>query len=82
MHERATEPVRIPELTAEQREQMLRSVAAVTAGLRQVAEAFVPVVAAAAQQFTQIAKALQDAGYLDEEYKPIQAADRPAQRRR
>ncbi|MDX2552590.1 MULTISPECIES: hypothetical protein [Streptomyces] len=67
-----------PQLTDEQREQLLRSVAAVSAALQELVEACLPAVQAAAQQFAQITQALQAAGYLDEDGKPAKPADRPA----
>ncbi|MBP5883153.1 hypothetical protein QBA57_28695 [Streptomyces scabiei] len=67
-----------PQLTDEQREQLLRSVAAVSAALQELVEACLPAVQAAAQQFAQITQALQAAGYLDEDGKPVKRPDRPA----
>ncbi|KFG08121.1 hypothetical protein [Streptomyces scabiei] len=67
-----------PQLTDEQREQLLRSVANVSAALRELVEACLPAVQAAAQQFAQITQALQAAGYLDEDGKPVKRPDRPA----
>jgi hypothetical protein len=66
------------QLTDEQRKQLLNSVANVTAALRAFAEALVPAVQAMGQEFTQLVNALQAAGYLDEDGKPIEHPDRPA----
>ena len=67
-----------PQLTDEQREQLLRSVANVTAALRQFAEALAPAALAMGQEFAKLSQALQAAGYLDDDGKPIKPADRPA----
>jgi hypothetical protein len=66
------------QVTDEQREQLLHAVADLHAAVRQFAEACVPMVQAFAQQFTQVTKALQEAGYLDEAGKPAERPDRPA----
>ena len=67
-----------PQLTDEQREQLLRSVANLAAEIRAFVEALVPAAQAAGQQFAQLANALQAAGYLDEKGKPIERPARPA----
>jgi hypothetical protein len=61
-----------PQLTDEQREQLLRSVAAVSASVHEFIQACVPIAQAAARQYAQITLALQAAGYLDENGKPIE----------
>lgn len=61
-----------PQLTDEQREQLLRSVAAVSASVHELIQACVPIAQAAARQYAQITQALQAAGYLDENGKPIE----------
>lgn len=65
------------QVTDEQRDQLLRAVADLTAAFRQFAEACMPMVLAFAEQFAQATKALQEAGYLDEEGKPAERPDRP-----
>lgn len=78
MHERPTEPLRIPELTDEQREQLLRNVAEVHAAIAKFAQALIPQLKAAAQAFTDLGRQLQDAGLIDADGKPTKRPDRPA----
>jgi hypothetical protein len=67
-----------PQFTDEQREQLLRSMASAHAAILQLAQACVPILRAAADQFVLHTEALKQAGLLDEEGKPVQLADRPA----
>ncbi|MER8219719.1 hypothetical protein ABTZ58_03795 [Streptomyces sp. NPDC094143] len=78
MHERPTEPLRVPELTDEQREQLLRNVAEVHAAINAFVQAVIPQVQAAARAFAQISAQLQRAGLLDADGKPTARPDRPA----
>ncbi|QTU45620.1 hypothetical protein F3K20_12760 [Streptomyces scabiei] len=68
----------LAQITDEQREQLLRSMASLTAAFRQLAQACLPLLQATAEQFVLHTEALKEAGLLDDEYKPIKAADRPA----
>lgn len=76
-HTAATRPIG-PELTEQQREQLLHSIATAVSVLHQVAEAVLPSVQAAARELAQAFEALRQAGYIDEDGKPVQRADRPA----
>lgn len=67
-----------PDLTNEQREALLRNVAAVHAAISQFTAALVPQVRAAAEAFAEIGKQLRQAGLLDESGKPTSGPDRPA----
>lgn len=68
----------VPELTEQQREQLLRSIATAASILHQVAEAVLPSVHAAARDLAKVVEALRQAGYIEEDGKPVQRADRPA----
>jgi hypothetical protein len=68
----------MPELTDEQREQLLRNVAEVYAAINTFAQALIPQVQAAARAFAEIGQQLQRAGFLDEHGKPTKRPDRPA----
>lgn len=68
----------MPELTDEQREQLARSVAEVTALMRRWVESLVPAVTAAAQDLARAFATLQQAGLVDEDGRPTRPADRPA----
>lgn len=78
MHERPTEPPRMPELTDEQREQLLRNVAKVHAAINAFARALIPQVQAAARAFVDLGQQLQQAGLLDADGQPTKRPDRPA----
>ncbi|MDX3069170.1 hypothetical protein PV518_44750, partial [Streptomyces sp. ND04-05B] len=56
----------------------LYSMASAHAAIFQFAQACIPIVLAAAEQFTQHTEALKQAGLLDEDGKPVQRPDRPA----
>lgn len=58
-------------LTDEQRDQLLRATAGVTAAVQAYATALLPAIQAAAAQFRQLSAALQAAGYLDEDGRPL-----------
>ncbi|MEI5522509.1 hypothetical protein WB388_18060 [Streptomyces brasiliscabiei] len=66
------------QLTDEQREQMLQRIVTVTAEIRKIAEAVAPAVIAAVTELNKAMQALREAGLLDDDYKPIRPADRPA----
>jgi hypothetical protein len=66
------------QITDEQREQMLNRVVTVVAEIRKMAELVAPAVVAAVAQLNQAMEGLREAGLLDEDYKPVKAADRPA----
>ncbi|MFD5266730.1 hypothetical protein [Streptomyces sp. NPDC058335] len=78
MHERPAEPLRVPELTDEQREQLLNNVAELHAAITKFAQALIPQLQAAAQAFVDFGRQLQDAGLIDADGKPIARPDRPA----
>lgn len=67
-----------PQFTDEQREQLIRSMASAHAAILQLAQACIPILRAAADQFVLHTEALKQAGLLDDDYKPIQRSDRPA----
>ncbi|MFD3929709.1 hypothetical protein [Streptomyces sp. NPDC058614] len=50
----------------------------VTTGIRKFAELVAPAILAAAANLTQAMEGLREAGFLDEDFKPIKPADRPA----
>ncbi|MFF0295567.1 hypothetical protein ACFYS8_13350 [Kitasatospora sp. NPDC004615] len=68
--------------TDEQREELARAIAELTATMQASAAAFVqvvvPAVQAAAQQFAILQQQLQAAGFLDASGKPARLTDRPA----
>jgi uncharacterized protein with von Willebrand factor type A (vWA) domain len=68
----------MPELTDEQREQLLRNATEVYAAINAFARALLPQVQAAARAFVDLGRQLQDAGFLDENGKPTKRPDRPA----
>jgi hypothetical protein len=78
MHERPTEPLRVPELTDEQQEQLLHQVATTMAYMRRIAEAVLPSVNAVAREMAKAFQALQQAGYIDEDGQVVKRPDRPA----
>lgn len=78
MHERPTEPLRIPELTDEQREQLLHNVAELHAAIGKFAQALWPQLQAAAKAFADLGRQLQDAGLIDADGKPTKRRARPA----
>ncbi|MGC5034123.1 hypothetical protein ACPXCS_06160 [Streptomyces sp. DT190] len=78
MHERPTEPLRATKLTPEQQEQLLHQLATTMAYMRQIAEAILPSVNAAAREMVKAFQALQQAGYIDEDGQPVKRPDRPA----
>jgi hypothetical protein len=67
-----------PQLTDEQREQLLERVVTVVAEIRKMAELVAPAVIAAVANLNQALEGLREAGLLDEDFKPIKPADRPA----
>jgi hypothetical protein len=67
-----------PQLTDEQREQLLERIVTVVAEIRKMAELVAPAIVAAVTQLNQAMEGLREAGILDDDYKPIKAADRPA----
>ncbi|MER7815633.1 hypothetical protein [Streptomyces sp. NPDC096153] len=71
-------PLAQPQLTDEQREALLARMAEITHQFRQMIEAVLPAVRAAAEQAAQVFAALQAAGLVDEDGKPTRPADRPA----
>ncbi|GGV68958.1 hypothetical protein GCM10010294_25230 [Streptomyces griseoloalbus] len=71
-----TEPL-APQLTEEQREQLLRNAAEVHAAIDRFARALIPQVQAAAKAFADLGRQLQDAGLIDADGKPTRT-DRPA----
>ncbi|GHI91708.1 hypothetical protein [Streptomyces olivaceus] len=77
MAEPTTEHLRLPELTDEQREQLLQRVAETGAMLLRIAEAIAPSVQAAARELARAVQTLQKAGYLTEDGKPVKRPDRP-----
>lgn len=66
------------QITDEQRDEMLERIVTVVAEIRMMAELVAPAVVAAVSQLNQALDGLREAGLLDEEYKPIKPADRPA----
>jgi superfamily II helicase len=78
MHERPTEPPRMLELTDQQREQLLHQVATAMAYTRQIVEAVLPSINAAAREMAKAFQALQQAGYIDEDGQAVKRPDRPA----
>lgn len=76
-HTAATRPIR-PELTERQREQLAHSITTAMNVVHQVAEAVLPSVHAAARELAKAFEALRQAGYIEEDGKPVQRADRPA----
>lgn len=70
------------ELTPEQQEQLLATMAKMTADVQAIvqalAAALVPVVDAVAKQFAQLQAALQAAGLLDANGQPVKSLDEPA----
>jgi uncharacterized protein with von Willebrand factor type A (vWA) domain len=67
-----------PEITAEQREQLLRNVAETFAAIDRFARALWPQLEAAARAFAELGQQLQDAGLIDADGKPTARPDRPA----
>ncbi|CAL9502616.1 hypothetical protein [Streptomyces sp. enrichment culture] len=67
-----------PNLTDEQREQLLRNVAELHAAFDRFARALWPQLEAAARAFAEIGRQLQDAGLIDADGKPTTRPDRPA----
>lgn len=67
-----------PQLTDEQREQLLRSMASAHAAILQLAQACIPLLRAAAEQFVLHTEALKQAGLLDEDGKPVTPTAQPA----
>lgn len=59
------------QLTDEQREQLLRSMASAHAAILQLVQACIPILRAAADQFVLHTEALKQAGLLDEDGKPV-----------
>jgi hypothetical protein len=59
------------QFTDEQREQLLRATTGLTAAVQAYATALLPAIQAAAEQFRQLSAALQAAGYLDEDGRPL-----------
>lgn len=68
----------VPELTEEQREQLLRNVAEVHAAIDRFARALWPQIEAAAKAFAELGRQLQDAGLIDADGNPTARPDRPA----
>lgn len=68
----------MPEITDEQRAQMLERIVTTVAEIRKMAEVVAPAVIAAVAKLTEAMEGLREAGILDEDFKPIKAADRPA----
>jgi predicted deacylase len=66
------------QLTDEQRAEMLQRIVTVTAEIRKIAELVAPAVIKAVAELKQAMDGLREAGLLDDDYKPITAADRPA----
>lgn len=66
------------QITDEQREQMLERIVTVVAEIRKMAELVVPAVTAAIAELSKALEGLREAGFLDDDYKPITRADRPA----
>ncbi|GAQ64080.1 hypothetical protein [Streptomyces scabiei] len=66
------------QLTDEQREEMLQRILTVTAEIRKIAELVAPAVIAAVTELNKAMQALREAGLLDEDFKPVKPADRPA----
>ncbi|MFI1723896.1 hypothetical protein [Streptomyces sp. NPDC020489] len=65
-------------MTDEERDQMLERIVTVVAEIRKLAEAVAPAVIAAANQLHQAMEELREAGFFDDDYKPVGPADRPA----
>jgi hypothetical protein len=72
----------VADLTDQQREDLLRDLAALTAQCQTTVtamfEALAPVARALAAQFAELQRALQGAGLLDEHGRPVRRTDRPA----
>jgi hypothetical protein len=68
----------IPQLTDDQREQLLRSMASAHAAILQLAQACLPLIQTAADQFVLHTEALKQAGLLDEDGRPVPPTGRPA----
>ena len=67
-----------PQITDEQRDQMLQRIVTVVADIRKMAQLVVPAVTAAATELQAALDQLREAGLLDEDFKPITTPDRPA----
>ena len=67
-----------PQITDEQREEMLQRIVTVTAEIRKMAELVAPAVIKALAELKTAMDGLREARLLDEDYKPIQRSDRPA----
>jgi hypothetical protein len=67
-----------PNLTDEEREQLLHTVATAAAELRKFVEAVLPAFQAAAEQAAQLFATLQNAGLIDEHGQPTKPTNRPA----
>jgi hypothetical protein len=65
-------------LTDEEREQLLLLTAELGAYLQQITAAVMPAFQAIAQGFAQLQSALQGAGLIDADGKPVRRTDRPA----
>ncbi|MEH0426611.1 hypothetical protein QBB34_09810 [Streptomyces stelliscabiei] len=67
-----------PQITDEQREQLLQRTAELHTALAKFAESFLPMARAIVDAYTQLGRQLRNAGLLDEEGQPVKPADRPA----
>ncbi|WP_060888677.1 hypothetical protein [Streptomyces scabiei] len=70
--------ITLPQLTDEQREALARQTAEFHGAMARIAAVAIPAFQAIVEAFNQLGRQLREAGLIDEDGKPVKAADRPA----